>query len=100
MNTFNRIYKTVSKIPEGKVSTYGNIANYLGISNPRVVGYALHVNKTPDCVPCHRVVNIKGELAKGYVFGGPNIQEKILKNEGVIFLGSKIDLQKSNFKFI
>jgi methylated-DNA-protein-cysteine methyltransferase related protein len=100
MSTFKLIYKTVSKIPEGKISTYGNIAKYLGIGNPRVIGYALHANKDPGRIPCHRVVNTKGQLAKGYIFGGPNIQEKLLKDEGVSFIGSKIDLQKSLFRFI
>ena len=100
MSTFKLIYKTVSKIPKGKVSTYGNIAKYLGIMNPKIVGYALHANKNPNNVPCHRVVNIKGELSKGYVFGGPKIQKELLIGEGVIFKNSKVNLEKSYFRFI
>ena len=99
MNTFEKVYKAVELIPRGKVSTYGEIANYLGISNPRVVGFALHVNKDPDNIPCHRVVNKKGELASGYAFGGLDIQRKLLEQEGVKFENSRVKLETSGFSF-
>ena len=57
MNTFEKIYEQVKRIPRGKVATYGQIA--LLAVNPRwsrVVGYALHSNPDPDTIPCHRVV--------------------------------------------
>ncbi len=65
------------------MTTYGAIARKLGI-NPRVVGWALHGNRDPQC-PCHRVVNREGRLAPGYVFGGPDKQKKKLLAEGVKF---------------
>jgi len=99
MNTFEKIYKVVAKIPKGKVTTYGIIAKKIGISNPRVVGYALHVNKNPDSVPCHRVVNKEGELAKGYAFGGLGIQKQLLEQEGIKFTGERVDLSKQLFSF-
>ena len=98
MNTFDQIYKVVSTIPRGKVTTYGEISNYLKLANPRIVGYALHVNGDPDNVPCHRVVNKKGELAPGYAFGGPNIQKKLLEIEGIEIQNNKIDLSKYLYK--
>jgi methylated-DNA-protein-cysteine methyltransferase related protein len=98
MNTFQAVYKAVEKIPRGKVTTYGEIAKYIGIRNPRVVGYALHVNKNTDLVPCHRVVTKQGELAKGYAFGGPDIQRKLLESEGVMFEENQVDLSHSLFK--
>lgn len=99
MDTFEKVYKAVSKIPRGKVCTYGLIAKYLGISNPRVVGYALHVNKDPDNVPCHRVVNKNGDLAPGYAFGGLRIQKQLLKQEGVGFNGSRVRMNTYLFSF-
>jgi len=99
MNTFAKVYKAVEKIPKGKVSTYGIVAKYIGINNPRVVGYALHANKTPDMVPCHRVINAKGELTKGYAFGGPDIQKQLLEQEGIEFKNNKIDLSRFLFSF-
>lgn len=91
---FDEVYGVVSKIPKGKVLTYGDIAIELGI-NPRVVGYALHANKNSKQVPCHRVVFKDGSLTKGYAFGGKDIQKKLLITEGVNFIREKVDLKTS-----
>ncbi len=99
MNTFDKVYKIVSKIPKGKVSTYGEIAKLIGITNPRVVGYALHINKDPDNIPCHRVVNKFGKLAPGYAFGGLDVQKQLLEQEGVTFINNSVDLDKHFYKF-
>jgi len=96
-NIFQEVYKLVEKIPEGKVTTYGNLARSLGISDSRVVGWALHGNKNPK-VPCHRVVNREGNLADGYVFGGWQKQKEKLVKEGVVFSGEKtVNLKKAVF---
>lgn len=97
MSTFDEVYKAVKKIPRGKVTTYGTIAKYIGINNPRVVGYALHANSTPETVPCHRVVSKEGRLAKGYAFGGLGIQKKLLQAEGIKFKEDYVDLSKYYF---
>lgn len=90
-NSFEKVYSFVAQIPKGKVATYKQISKLSG-TTARVVGFALHANKNPQEVPCHRVVNIEGKLAKGYVFGGKKEQKKKLENEGVIFLdGEKVD---------
>ena len=99
MNTFEKIYEQVKKIPEGKVATYGQIALMAG--NPRwsqIVGYALHSNPEPVVIPCHRVVNKEGKLAKAFAFGGENVQRNLLINEGVVFLDEDtVDLQKCRY---
>lgn len=88
-----KIYKAVQKIPRGKVATYAQIAAMVG--NPRMcraVGNALHKNPYYGIVPCHRVVNSKGYLAKGFVFGGEGVQADMLRNEGVDVIDGKVDL--------
>ena len=99
MNTFEKIYEQVKKIPEGKVATYGQIALMAG--NPRwsqIVGYALHSNPEPGVIPCHRVVNKEGKLAKAFAFGGENVQRDMLEKEGVVFLDEDtVDLEKCRF---
>ena len=99
MNTFEKIYEQVKRIPLGKVATYGQIALMAG--NPRwsrVVGYALHSNPEPGIIPCHRVVTKDGKLSKAFVFGGENAQKELLINEGVIFLNEDtVDLEKSRY---
>lgn len=99
MNTFDKVYKAVAKIPRGKVSTYGSVADYIGINNPKIVGFALHSNQTPDKVPCHRVVNKFGKLAPGFAFGGPTVQRQLLKQEGISFKATKVNLEKHLFEF-
>lgn len=84
MNSFEKIYETVKRIPKGKVATYGQIALLSG--NPRwarVVGYALHVNPDPGHIPCFRVVNREGRVSPAFAFGGSNMQIELLRREGV-----------------
>lgn len=101
MNTFEKIYEQVKKIPEGKVASYGQIALMAG--NPRwsqIVGYALHANPQPGIIPCHRVVTKDGRLSKSFAFGGESIQRKLLTSEGVIFLDDNtVDMEKCSFTF-
>ena len=99
MNTFDAIYIAVSKIPKGYVTTYGRVAEYVGINNPRIVGYAMHSNKTPTFVPCHRVVSKYGGLAPGYAFGGLTVQKQLLQKEGIAFIGQFVNLKKHLYTF-
>ncbi|EKD86423.1 MAG: methylated-DNA-protein-cysteine methyltransferase [uncultured bacterium] len=97
MNTFENIYELVAKIPKGKVTTYGRLAKMIG-TTPKVVGYALHSNNDPKNVPCHRVINSKGEISKGYAFGGPENQRKLLEKEGVRFnKNNRVNLEKLDY---
>ena len=96
MNTFEKIYEQVKKIPAGKVATYGQIAMLAG--NPRwsrVVGYALHNNPEPGVIPCHRVVKKDGSLTPAFAFGGENVQRDLLLSEGVVFIDEhRVDIDK------
>lgn len=81
---FNKVYKVTKKIPYGKVSTYGDIAEACGIrSSARTVGWALN-GCGPD-IPAHRVVNRFGALTGKIHFGDPNLMEELLKSEGIEF---------------
>lgn len=86
-----KVYKEVKKIPKGQVSTYKTIAIKIGNPNAsRAVGNALHKNPNHKLIPCHRVVNSKGECSGSYAFGGKDAQEKILKKEGVVFRNNRV----------
>ena len=90
-----RIYEAVKKIPKGKVATYADVAQMAGDRKmARAVGNALHKNPDPGTIPCHRVVNSKGELAGEYAFGGAWKQAQILEREGVEIVGNKVNLAK------
>ncbi len=84
---FERVYDVVARIPEGRVTTYGAIARHLGTGgSARLVGWALNKTLAGDksMLPCHRVVNRKGELTGSTWFGG-DIMEQMLRSEGITF---------------
>ncbi len=92
---FIKIREAVSKVPKGRVATYGQIASMVGISDARKVGWAIYGNKDPK-VPCHRVVFSDGRLAPNFSLGGWREQKRRLNKEGVRFIGeAKVDLKKS-----
>jgi methylated-DNA-protein-cysteine methyltransferase-like protein len=81
---FNKVYEVTKKIPYGKVTTYGYIAEACGIkSAARTVGWAL--NGCGSDIPAHRVVNRYGALTGKIHFGDPNLMEDLLRSEGVEF---------------
>lgn len=83
---FARVYNVVSKIPSGKVATYGQIALLLGEPrSARIVGWAMRTAPKELCLPCHRVVNRLGKMAPDYVFGSSDLQRAILISEGITF---------------
>ena len=86
MSFFEQVYEVVKKIPYGTVMSYGDIAELLGNKKmSRQVGWALHVNPSPETIPCYRVVNRFGQVSKSFVFGGETAQRALLEKEGVIF---------------
>ena len=84
---FVQVYETVKQIPEGRVASYGQIARLVGAPRKaRFVGFAMHASPgMAGGVPCHRVVFKDGSLAPGFAFGGPDVQKKMLLEEGVLF---------------
>ena len=75
-NFFQRVFDIVKQIPEGRVTTYGQIARMIGEPRKaRYVGFAMHQSPgVAGGVPCHRVVFKDGSLAPGFAFGGPDAQ--------------------------
>ncbi len=92
LNFFEQVYEVAKLIPEGKVTTYGAIAKFLGSPQAsRMVGWAMNNSNTYKCyIPAHRVVNRNGVLTGKHHFGFNNTMEELLKNEGVIIKNDKI----------
>jgi len=81
---FERVYGVVRQVPEGRVTTYGAIARYLGAArSSRMVGWAMNNSHAVGGVPAHRVVNRKGLLTGKHHFPGTDLMEQLLWNEGV-----------------
>tara|TARA_S200000501_G_C20433309_1_gene573305 strand:- start:33 stop:368 length:336 start_codon:yes stop_codon:yes gene_type:complete len=88
---FDKVYNVVREIPEGKVTSYGAIANYLGVKkSARLVGWAMNASHGDNSIPAHRVVNRIGLLTGKHHFGGTKIMQQLLENEGIIIKKNKI----------
>ena len=82
---FQRVFEVVKKIPYGRVTSYGAIAEYLGMKgSSRMVGWAMNASHTAeDNIPAHRVVNRNGDLTGKFHFASPDLMEELLRSEGV-----------------
>ena len=81
---FNGVYQVVKKIPEGRVTSYGAIARYVGHpQSARMVGYAMNAAHSHPDVPAHRVVNRKGLLTGKHHFAGSKLMQQLLESEGI-----------------
>jgi methylated-DNA-protein-cysteine methyltransferase-like protein len=89
-----RVFVLVSRIPNGRVTTYGAIARALGMPRAaRSVGWALRLAPDEDALPCHRVVDRNGFLSGGWHWGHPDVMAGLLHDEGVPFLDThRVDL--------
>ena len=79
-----RIHDVVSRIPRGRVATYGQVALLAGLPRQaRLVGYALHALPADTRIPWHRVVNAQGAISTRA--GHASIQRRLLEREGIAF---------------
>ncbi|MFD2035816.1 MGMT family protein [Belliella marina] len=84
-NYFDSVFQVVKLIPFGRVTSYGAIANYLGLkSGARMVGYAMNASHNQEDVPAHRVVNRNGVLTGKHHFAYPEQMQELLEKEGVL----------------
>ena len=91
---FEDVYAVVRLIPQGRVTTYGAIAHYLGSrGSARMVGWAM--NQAHDHnVPAQRVVNRVGLLTGKHHFGTPDRMQQLLEAEGITVKDDRVQ----NFK--
>jgi alkylated DNA nucleotide flippase Atl1 len=82
--TPHEILDRVRSVPEGRVTTYGDLSP----GAPRHAGAVLSAC-TDDGVPWQRIVRADGSLAKG------ERQRRLLEAEGVPFRGERVDMRKA-----
>jgi methylated-DNA-protein-cysteine methyltransferase related protein len=95
-----RIYRVVSRIPRGRVATYGQVAALAGIrGHARQVGYALHALPPRSRVPWHRVINARGGVSPRSVPGADALQRVLLRSERVAFdREGRVDLARFGWR--
>jgi O-6-methylguanine DNA methyltransferase len=91
-----RVYLLLSRIPRGRVTTYGAIAKKVGSRRyARAVGTAVGSNPMPLAIPCHRVVTSALKVENYGMPGrkpseGVHVKRQLLEREGVKFKNGKV----------
>lgn len=95
---FDQVYEVVKLIPEGRATSYGAIAQFLGAKrSSRMVGYAMNAAHSNPSIPAHRVVNRNGMLTGKMHFETPETMEQRLHQEGISVKNDAIENWKSVF---
>jgi methylated-DNA-[protein]-cysteine S-methyltransferase len=97
-NFNEKCYALLKRIPEGKVTTYKEMANALNTKAWRAVGSAMAKNTNLFVIPCHRVVRSDGSVGQ-YALGSDK-KAKLLSEEGVMVTNGKVkNLSKYMHRF-
>jgi methylated-DNA-[protein]-cysteine S-methyltransferase len=94
----DKVYKKLFEVPQGMVTTYGELARAVGLKNgQRAIGRIMNKNPYPVIIPCHRVIKSNGDIG-GYAWG-EKIKTNMLSNEGVKIKNGKITDLKMIYRF-
>lgn len=93
MSNFNeRCYELLKLIPEGKVTTYKELATALNTKAWRAVGSAMAKNENLFVIPCHRVVRSDGSVGE-YALGTDKKADLLIEEGVMIEKGRVQDLK-------
>ena len=89
---YDNVFDVVRLIPEGRITTYGSIAQYLGTKkSARMVGWALNSTIDKDLkLPVHRVINRNGVLTGKNHFSAPFKMKQLLEKEGIAVKNDRV----------
>lgn len=99
VNNYQRIWRTVQTIPEGRVASYGQIADLAGLPRrARLVGRAL--GEVPDdlTVPWYRVLRSDGRIAFPAGSAQAERQKQRLQEEEVVVLNNRVRLREFGWR--
>lgn len=94
-----KIWQVVLAIPEGRVASYGQVADMAGLGRQaRFVGRALGMLPPGHSVPWHRVLRTTGQLA--FPPGSAAFEEQVqrLRSEGVEITGGRIAMSRFRWR--
>jgi methylated-DNA-protein-cysteine methyltransferase-like protein len=94
-HSYADILEAISRIPRGRVATYGQIAAIAGYPRgARLVGMVLQRMPAGLRIPWHRVINAQGKLSFPRTSESYRLQRSKLEREGVCFRGERIELAR------
>lgn len=86
------VLAAVEQIPPGRVASYGDLAEYVGIGGPRLVGRVMSTQGAG--VPWWRVVRADGRPVRG-------LEQSALarlEQEGCVLRGDRVDMSRSRWR--
>lgn len=93
------VWQVVQGIPRGHVLTYGEVARLAGLPRAaRRVSQAMRRAPRGVELPWHRVVNAQGKISFPEDSNGYRRQRALLQEEGIVFQGDRIDLQRYGYQ--
>jgi len=94
-NNQQRIWQVVHRIPAGKVSSYGVIADLAGLpGRARFVSTAMRKASKELELPWYRVLNAQGKISIPSYSPLYQTQWELLEIEGVLVKSGKVDLKR------
>lgn len=95
------VYTNLLSVPQGRVTTYKEIAKAMNCNSAQAIGQALKKNPFAPDVPCHRV--IRSDLTLGGFSGSitnktVDNKKNLLQSEGVAFVDDVQDDQSNQAK--
>ncbi len=95
----HQIWKTVGRVPKGKVASYGQIADLAGLpGRARLVGTVLRHTPESIEIPWYRILRSNGRLAFSVGSNEAIRQKQLLLDEGVLVINNRVKMQQYSWK--
>ncbi|AZD20604.1 MGMT family protein [Pseudomonas chlororaphis] len=93
------LYLTLAQVPEGKVVSYGQLAEMAGLGRAaRWVGRTLSRLPADTTLPWHRVLGAGGRISLPVGSASGDEQRARLRMEGVSILNNRVDIQRHGWR--
>jgi methylated-DNA-protein-cysteine methyltransferase-like protein len=93
------IWSVIKAIPEGKVASYGQIADLAGLpGRARLVGRSMGLIPDRTSVPWYRVLKSNGQLAGRQGSEFARWQTDLLMDEGVVVLKNRVNMKAHQWR--
>ena len=93
------LYSTLAQVPEGKVVSYGQLAELAGLGRAaRWVGRTLSQLPNDTKLPWHRVLGAGGRISLPAGSPSGDEQRARLRMEGITVLNNRVDIQRHGWR--
>lgn len=93
------LYLTLNQVPEGKVVSYGQLAELAGLGRAaRFVGRTLSQLPQGTSLPWHRVIGAGGKVSLPAGTPSGDEQRARLRAEGVLVQNNRVDIRRHGWR--